>query len=292
MSAVRYQVLTTPPSAGYELLDSGESEKLERYGDIVLARPDPQALWPKRDAARWGAARAVFARRGMHGAWRIAPDVPKRWAIAFGGLEFWIAPTAFKHTGLFPEQESNWSWIRERITRAERPTSILNLFGYTGGATLAAAAAGARVCHVDGSTVAIRWARDNAERSGLGDRPVRWILDDARAFLKREVKRGVRYDGIILDPPALGHGSGGERWVIAEDLLGLLDLCRAVLTDHPICFLINGYASGYSALAYGNNLTPLVARHGGTVEVGELTIAESGDGARLLPAGIFARWRA
>jgi 23S rRNA (cytosine1962-C5)-methyltransferase len=170
-----------------------------------------------------------------------------------------------------------------------KKVSVLNLFGYTGGATLAVAQVGAEVCHLDASKTAIAWARENAEISGLAGRPIRWILDDAMAFVKREIKRGRQYDGIIMDPPAFGHGPKGEMWRIEENFIELLDLCKQVLSDRPLFFLINGYASGYSSVAYANNLLPLIKKYGGQIEKGELTIAESGSG-RLLPCGIFARW--
>ena len=229
-------------------------------------------------------------RDGKSTEWKVKPGTPEKWSIDFGSLKFWIRPTAFKHTGLFPEQLGNWEWFSNLIKKSGRKISVLNLFGYTGGATLAAAKAGAEVCHVDGSKTALGWARDNAELSGLADKPVRWILDDAMAFVKREIKRGRRYDGLIMDPPAFGHGPAGEMWKIEESFLPFLDLCQQVLTDQPLFVLINGYASGYSALAYENNLLNLQKKLGGKIEKGELTIQESKSG-RLLPCGIFARWQ-
>lgn len=286
-----YSILKINPSVDYELIDSGLGEKLERYGNVVVRRPDPQALWPKTCAdVEWDAAHATFTRDERNAAWNIKKGVPERWKINYGGLTFWIKPTSFKHTGLFPEQASNWAWIAECIRGANRPVSVLNLFGYTGGATIAAAAAGAEVCHVDGSKTVVSWARENATASGLADKPIRWILDDARSFVKREIKRGKKYDAIIMDPPAFGHGANKEVWKIENDLLELLQDARAVMSDNPLFFLVNGYASGYSAIAYENNLRGLFDGAGGEFEIGELTITES-KGARLLPAGIFARWR-
>jgi 23S rRNA (cytosine1962-C5)-methyltransferase len=285
-----YQVLKTQPSSDYELLDSGEGEKLERYGTVIVSRPDPQALWNKKlHQTEWNKAQAVFSRDNKNSGWEFKGKVPERWQIEFAGLHLWIKPTSFKHTGIFPEQKSNWEWFDNLIKKSDRAISVLNLFGYTGGATLAAAKAGAEVCHVDGSKVAITWAKDNAEISGLKDKPIRWILDDAAKFVEREIKRGRTYDGIILDPPAFGHGPKGEMWKIEDDFLPFLKTCFQVLSDQPLFFLINGYASGYSAIAYQNNLEYLVEKFGGSVEMGELTIAEKGS-ARLLPAGIFARW--
>jgi 23S rRNA (cytosine1962-C5)-methyltransferase len=282
-------ILTTPAGTGYALLDSGDNEKLERYGEYVFRRPDPQALWPQRlNAKEWNRAHATFEREGKKGDWQLAHNLPGRWEISFGNLQFWIRPTSFKHTGLFPEQLANWDWMRSTIMGAKRPVSVLNLFGYTGGATLACAQAGAEVCHVDGSKVAIQWGKDNALLSGLEDKPIRWILDDARTFVGREIKRGRKYDGIILDPPAFGHGPNKELWQIEDHLVPLLKMCRAVMSEQPLFFLINGYASGYSAIAYENNLQVLFGTQG-KYEKGELTIAEK-DSGRLLPCGIFSRW--
>jgi 23S rRNA (cytosine1962-C5)-methyltransferase len=291
----QYTILSTVPKKGYELLDSGDGEKLERYGDIIVARPDPQALWPKSlSEEEWKKVTAVFTRESTNAGWEFKKKIPERWQINFQNLNFWIKPTSFKHTGLFPEQSSNWKWIQEQIkirkSHTESPVTILNLFGYTGGATLAAAQAGAEVCHVDGSKSAVTWGRENAEISKLSDKPIRWIIDDAVVFVKREIKRGRKYDGIIMDPPAFGHGPNGEMWKIEDSFLPFLELCEQILTDKPLFFLINGYASGYSALAYQNNLERLVKKFGGTIEVGELTIQESKN-KRLLPAGIFARWK-
>lgn len=285
-------IVSTLPSIDYELLDSGDGEKLERYGKVIFRRPDPQSLWKKNLAEQvWNNADAVFLRDGRTTDWKIKPGTPEKWTIDFGGLKFHIRPTAFKHTGLFPEQEGNWNWMREKISQrieTQKEITVLNLFGYTGGASLACAQAGAQVCHVDGSKVAIGWARDNAELSGLKEKPIRWILDDAVEFVKREVKRGKKYDGILMDPPAFGHGPNGEMWKVEKDFVGLIDLCNQILTDKPLFFLINGYASGYSAIAYENNLQMLSKKYGGETEKGELTIGEKS--GRLLPCGIFARW--
>ena len=289
---MKYSILITEPSADYELLDSGEESKLERYGQYVLSRPDPGALWKKNLSEEvWKKADAEFARKGEKGEWKYKKELPASWNINFGGLALSIKPSSFKHTGLFPEQKPNWDWMRNILSRqVGRGTKILNLFAYTGGATLACAGAGAEVVHLDASKKALDWARENAEASGFSDRPIRWILDDALTFLKREVKRGNKYDAIIIDPPAFGHGPKDELWKIEEDFLKLFELCLSVLSDQPLFFLINGYASGYSPIAYQNNLEILVQKYGGVIEAGELTIKESQSG-RLLPAGIFARWK-
>ncbi len=324
------KILITKSEKDYELLDSGEGEKLERFGDIVLSRPDPQALWDKRlDNNEWKRANAYFSREGNDGKWNAkGGEELNKWGIDFGGLKFYIKPTAFKHTGLFPEQRVNWEWLANIIAKggseigtSSRPAElgksvldrfssdklrpfrssiseppeieILNLFGYTGGATLACAKAGAKVVHVDSSKAAITWANENAELSGLSDKPIRWILDDARVFVEREIKRGRKYNGIIMDPPAFGHGADNEIWKIEEHLLPLIKDCIKLLKDEPLFFLINGYSSGYSAIAYKNILFQLKDKFGGEIEIGELTIEESdieNKEKRLLPAGISARW--
>jgi 23S rRNA (cytosine1962-C5)-methyltransferase len=293
-----FLILRTTTTRDYELLDSGDGEKLERYGAVTLSRPDPQALWPKKlPENMWRGAKAKFARTEKSG-WRVEAGTPKEWNVAFGAMTFLVKPTAFKHVGVFPEQLANWEWSMDLIRRGlkekhplpgEEPLSVLNLFGYTGGATIAALLAGASVTHVDASKVAIEWAKKNAELSGVIDRPVRWMLDDARSFLRREIKRGKKYDAIIMDPPAFGHGAKGELWKIEQHLLDLFSLCKSVLSSTPLFFLVNGYASGYSAISYQNNLMEAMQGHSGSIEIGELTIEES-RAKRLLPAGIFARW--
>ena len=282
---------------GYELIDSGEGEKLERFGEFVMSRPDPQALWPKKlPETEWKKADAYFTRDAAGTDWSFRRELPPKWPIEFGGLKFWIKPTAFKHVGIFPEQSTNWEWLRGLITgqigkAAQNEVEVLNLFGYTGGATLACAQAGAKVVHIDGSKAAMSWARENAELSGLADKPVRWIIEDARSFVEREIRRGRVYDGIIMDPPAFGHGPDSELWKIEEHFLPLIENCKKLLKPSPLFFLINGYSAGYSPIAYENNLLPLKEQYGGEVEIGELAIEES-KSARLMPCGIFARWSA
>ncbi len=290
----------------YELLDAGAGEKLERYGEYVLRRPDPEALWQKTLSKEvWDDAQFRFVRNGPHTKWETTQDVPKEWNIAFGNFTFSIRPTSFKHTGLFPEQLSNWEWMERVITNykpaspagrlkitnegEETSPSVLNLFAYTGGATLACARAGAEVCHVDGSKTAVAWARENAELSGLKDAPIRWITDDVIAFLKREIKRGRKYECLVMDPPSFGHGPNDELWKIEEHFLELMDLCKQVLSDDPLFVLINGYTAGYSPIAYENTLKDMMNEKEGKIEIGELTIAQS-SADKLLPCGIFARW--
>lgn len=278
----------------YKLIDSGEGEKLEKFGSFLLSRPDPQALWRKNlSDAEWKNADASFSRSESSAEWTYKKGKLEKWSINFGGLKFWIKPTAFKHTGLFPEQKVNWDWMRGKIKEGsgseKSDLEILNLFGYTGGASLACAQAGAKVVHVDGSKSAISWARENAELSGLAHRPIRWILEDARVFVGREVKRGNKYDGIIMDPPAFGHGANKEIWKIEEDFLPLVEDCIKLLSKKPLFFIINGYSAGYSSIAYRNVLKVLIEKFGGNIEIGELTLPEEG-GDRLLPCGIYARW--
>lgn len=283
-------ILAVCPDDQYALLDSGDGEKLEKYGQYILSRPDPQALWRKRMSSKeWNKADAVFLRDGKSTEWKIKPNVPKKWAVELQGLKFWVKPTSFKHTGLFPEQSSNWYWLSGIILASKKPLEVLNLFGYTGGATLACAKAGAKVTHVDSSKVAVTWARENAELNGLQDKPIRWIIEDTVKFVKREIKRGHKYDGIIMDPPAFGHGAQGEMWKIEENFLDLLDLCKQLFPEKPSFILINGYSSGYSAIAYENALCE-ITENCGEIEKGALTIREQKT-ERLLPCGIFARWR-
>lgn len=302
-------ILITKSGSEYELLDSGEGEKLERFGKYILRRPDPQALWQKRlDENQWKDADAKFTRDSDNGnsdnksGWVFKKEIENKWQIDFANLKFYIKPTAFKHVGIFPEQSSNWSWLEEQVNRASGLESnkvdgaeVLNLFGYTGGASLVCAKAGAKVVHIDGSKSAITWGKENTELSGLAQKPIRWILEDARAFVTREIKRVRKYDGIIMDPPAFGHGPENELWKIEEHFLSLIADCILIMKDKPSFFLINGYSAGYSAITYENILLQLVAKFGGSVEIGELAIEESkieGKYRRLLPAGIFARWSA
>lgn len=310
------KVLATKPTADYELLDSGEGEKLERFGAYILRRPDPQALWAKQlSAEKWDAADAHFVQSGRSGNWKkkigatgsAGATMPDSWNIKLTDLTFSISLKNFKHTGLFPEQSGNWKWISETLsaasstagntsgatTIADRPLSVLNLFGYTGGATLAAAASktGVNVTHVDASKVSVAQASENAKLSGLENAPIRWIVDDALEFVKREARRGNKYDAIIMDPPTFGHGPNKEVWEIEKSLPQLISECKKILSDLPVFILMNGYAAGYSALAYKNNVADLLSDHisKGTIECGELAL-EAKNG-RQLPAGIFARWR-
>ena len=282
----------------YQLIDSGNSEKLERFGPFLLRRPDPQALYAKHlPESEWKKAHAAFEVASGKGKWKVTTgkEIPETWPVKIDSLTFSATLGSFKHVGVFPEQETNWKWLRETIQkRVEGGTkgtkvTILNLFAYTGGATLACLQAGAEVVHVDASQGIVDVAAKNAHLSNLSDKPVRWIVDDVKKFIARELKRGNKYHGIIMDPPAYGHGPKKEVWNIEEHLLPLIDDAKQLLTGDALFMLINGYSAGYSPIAYGNNILSL-EKKGGKVETGELTLVEEGSG-RLLPAGIFARWR-
>jgi 23S rRNA (cytosine1962-C5)-methyltransferase len=276
----------------YELLDSGENMKLERYGSVVVARPETQAIWEKRHPELWNDAHAVFAWGDSKGSWQMLRPLPEPWIVSWNEVHAVARLTAFKHTGVFPEQAPNWAWVEERIAALrtagiEKPR-VLNLFGYTGIATIAAAKAGALATHVDASKQSVAWARENAAESGIPEDGIRWLIDDALAFAKREQRRGNTYEGIILDPPAFGRGAKGEVWHIEEDLPELLTTLRELLSDAKgSFFLLNGYAAGYapqSFLQLAQGVFP-----GEDFEYGELRLAEK-DSDRVIPSGIYARF--
>ena len=281
----------------YELLDSGAGAngagaKLERFGPYRFVRPESGAIWPRALPEReWAAADGVFATADEEGAgrWEFRRPVDARWAMRYGELRFWAQPTPFRHLGVFPEQASQWDWMSGLIRTADRPVKVLNLFGYTGLATLAAAAAGASVTHVDASQKAMAWARENQTLSGLADRPIRWLIDDALKFVRREVRREARYDGLIIDPPKFGRGPKGELWKLEESLPELLDACRSLLSAQPLFVVLTVYAIRASAVGLQYLLEPVVAGHGGVIEVGEMGVAERGAG-RVLSSAIYARW--
>ena len=280
--------------SSYELLDSGSGMKLERFGDFVFSRPDPEALWEKKlPTSAWKKADASYERKGTVGEWKKSPSMPKSWNITYNDIVFELRPTSFKHVGIFPEQKIHWNWLEKKIksevsVRHENPVKVLNLFAYTGGASLVCARAGAEVTHVDSSTVAITWARKNAELSGMTEAPIRWITDDVLAFLRREVRRKNTYDVIVMDPPSFGHGTKGTLWKIENDFYELMNLAVSVLSDNPVAFVLNGYTAGYSPVTLRNNLFELKNQYGGSIESGELLISENNE--RLLPSGVFARW--
>lgn len=284
------QHLTTLPWSDYELLDSGENMKLERFGSVIIARPETQALWKKQKPELWETAHAVFAFRDKRGAWDVRASVPESWEVSWGDTRFSAQLTGFKHTGIFPEQAPNWEWLSARCRDVVRPDipKVLNLFGYTGIASVVAAQAGAFVTHVDASKQSLDWAHDNARRSGVGEDRIRWVLDDALAFVKREARRGVLYDGIILDPPAFGRGAKGEVWKIEENLPELLESLKSVFSDKPgSFFLINGYAAGYAPRSFAQAVESTFGATDG--DCGELFIQESSS-LRVIPAGIYVRF--
>lgn len=233
----------------YELLDCSDGERLERWGDVILIRPDPQIIWKdSQTAPEWNTAHARYIRSDKGGgAWDYRRKLPENWQIKYRDLTFLVKPTGFKHTGLFPEQAVNWDYCTELIKGENRPINVLNLFAYTGGATLACAAAGASVCHCDAVKGMVDWARTNAKLSGLSDKPIRWIVDDANKFIKREIRRGTRYDGIILDPPSYGRGTNGEMWKLEDSIFGLMQDITELLSDKPLFLLLNSYTTGLSA---------------------------------------------
>ena len=275
----------------YQLLDSGDGKRLERFGKFVLSRPDPQAIWKSRLSQKdWDLADAIFDRTSADkGIWRNNDKVPSQWIIRYKSLSLIAKLTPFKHTGIFPEQAAQWDFIMDKITEANRPINVLNLFGYTGASTLAAASVGAKVTHVDGSKPSVAWARENQKVSGLEDKPIRWIIDDAVKFVEREIRRGNKYDAIIMDPPIYGHGPSGEKWDFNLDFPKLLDNCRQLLSENPLFILVNAYAISSSALMLENVLGDYFKDLGGQIEVGELVLKEE-NSERLLSTGIFARW--
>jgi len=286
-------LLSSPRWRDYELLDSGNGVKLERWGPYRFVRPEAQAIWrPALPQREWQRADATFnADDAESGRWSYHRPVDAPWEMQYPGLRFWAQPTPFRHLGVFPEQADHWDWIRALIRRAARPVRVLNLFGYTGIASLAAAEAGAAVTHVDASKKTIGWARDNQALSGLADRPIRWILDDALKFVRREARRGQTYDGFVVDPPPFGRGPKGEIWRIEEHLPELLDGCRQLFGQQPLFFVLTAYAIRFSALGLHWVLDETTRGYGGTLEAGEAVLVERG-GGRSLSAAIFSRWRA
>lgn len=281
------QHLVSLPWSDYKLLDSGENMKLERFGEIVVARPETQALWRKQKPELWETAHAEFAFREKKGAWTMKKSVPESWQMSWKDARFLARLTGFKHTGVFPEQTPNWEWLAERISKLEKP-NVLNLFGYTGIASVVAAQAGAFVTHVDASKQSLDWAHENARLSNIPEDRIRWILDDALSFVKREARRGAKYDGIILDPPAFGRGAKGEVWKIEEDFTVLLESLKEIFSDKPgSFFLVNGYAAGYSPRSFAQAIEGVFGDTNG--ESGELHIKESSSD-RVIPAGIYVRF--
>lgn len=278
----------------YELIDIGNGEKLERWGDIILRRPDPQVIWPASDEKLWNKAHAHFQRSDSgEGSWKYYQEIPQEWNISYKDLIFHVKPMGLKHTGLFPEQAVNWSWIIDKIKSCKEPVKVLNLFAYTGGATAAAAYAGAEeVCHVDSAKGMVSWAKENIQLSGLEHCRVRFIVDDAVKFVQREVRRGRQYDGIIMDPPSFGRGPKGEVWKIENELYELVELCSQILSPHPLFFLINAYTTGLAPAVLSNILTvTLNKKYGGKTNAEEVGLPVTGT-ALVLPCGASGRWEA
>ncbi|MBQ9841663.1 MAG: class I SAM-dependent methyltransferase [Clostridia bacterium] len=276
----------------YELLDASRGERLERWGDIILIRPDPQILWdtPRRDP-RWKQAHARYHRSHTGGGqWERYRPIPDSWQIQYGDLKFALKPMGFKHTGLFPEQAVNWDLMASLIARENRPVRVLNLFGYTGAATLACVAAGAHVTHVDASKGMVAWGKENAVSSGLADKPMRWLVDDCLKFVQREQRRGNTYDAILMDPPSYGRGPGGEVWKLEEQIYPLVAECVKLLSDDPLFFLINSYTTGLSPSVMQYVLGSLLPQHiGGTLSADEIGLPVTASGL-VLPCGATALW--
>ncbi len=274
----------------YEVIDCSRGEKLERWGKYRLIRPDPQIIWDteKKDAG-WKHPNGHYHRSSKGGGeWEFF-DLPEQWSIRYKSLTFNLKPFSFKHTGLFPEQAANWDWFSEKIKHAGREIKVLNLFAYTGGATLAAAAAGAAVTHVDASKGMVNWAKENAKSSGLEDAPVRWIVDDCVKFAEREIRREKTYDAIIMDPPSYGRGPKGEIWKIEDNIHGLVKLCSRLLSDDPLFFLINSYTTGLAPSVLSYLLATELKRYRGQVSADEVGLPVSSNGL-VLPCGASGRW--
>lgn len=278
----------------YEVIDTSRGEKLERWGEYLLVRPDPQVIWDtKREHQGWRKMNGHYHRSAKGGGeWEFF-DLPQQWSISYQklGLSFHLKPFSFKHTGLFPEQAANWDWFSEKIRAAGRPVKVLNLFAYTGGATLAAAAAGASVTHVDASKGMVGWAKENASASGLASAPVRWLVDDCRKFVEREIRRGNHYDAVIMDPPSYGRGPKGEIWKIEDAVHSLVKLCAELLSEQPLFFLINSYTTGLQPAVLAYLLGTELGNRGGTVDAQEVGLPVSKNGL-ILPCGASGRWSA
>lgn len=271
----------------YELIDCSDGERLERWGKYILRRPDPQVIWKgERKSPLWNRADAVYTREGGGGRW-TKNNVPESWSVGYGELRFKIKTMGFKHTGLFPEQAANWDFCAELIRSAGRPVKVLNLFAYTGAASVSAAAAGASVCHVDAAKGMVAQAKENAALSGLADAPIRYIVDDCKKFIEREIRRGNRYDGIIMDPPSYGRGPSGEVWKLEDCVDELIKLAAKVLSDDPLFFIVNSYTTGLSSSAMGYIMR--LALPEGSIDCEELCLPVTQTGG-LLPCGATARW--
>jgi 23S rRNA (cytosine1962-C5)-methyltransferase len=276
----------------YKLLDAGNGEKVEQWGSFLLRRPDPQAIWPwtKNESIRKNVDAHYHRSKSGGGRWEYKREIPESWNIKYGNLTFKIEPMGFKHTGLFPEQAVNWDWMREKIIKAGKQISVLNLFAYTGGATCACLSAGASVCHVDAAKGMVLRAKENVRLSGLSEKPVRYIVDDCLKFVQREIRRGKHYDAVIMDPPSYGRGPNGELWKIEDELFILVDTIKNVMSPNPLFILVNSYSAGFSPQVPANILELCIkSKFGGKVSSEEIGIPIS-HSPIVLPCGSFARW--
>ena len=279
----------------YKILDMADGQKLERWGEVVLSRPDPQIIWKSKSfPSKWKEINAEYHRsKTGGGAWEFKKKMPKQWQVKYKKLIFNIKPMGFKHTGLFPEQAVNWDWMIEKIQKEKKnkkEVKVLNLFAYTGGATVACLSAGASVCHVDSSKGMTTWAKENVISSGLQDRPVRFIIDDVVKFVNREIRRGNKYDAIIMDPPSYGRGAKGEVWQFENNIYDLVELCSNVLSDDPLFFLINSYTTGISSQVLKNILNMVIdKKYRGEIDAGEIGLPME-NSKLILPCGIYGRW--
>ena len=275
----------------YEIIDMADGEKLERWGNYILVRPDPQIIWKEKSfESEWKKADATYMRSSIGGGnWNFKKKLPEVWQVKYKDLTFNIKPMGFKHTGLFPEQAVNWDWMIEKIKTAKREIKVLNLFAYTGGATVACLYGGASVCHVDSSKGMVAWAKENVISSNLQEKPVRYIVDDVIKFVQREIRRGKQYDAIIMDPPSYGRGTSGEVWQFENNISDLINLCMQILSDKPLFFLINSYTTGISAEVLSNLLKLNMRKYNGKIEAGEVGLPMKNSNL-ILPCGIYAKW--
>ncbi len=276
----------------YKIIDMANGQKLEKWGNIILSRPDPQIVWKNKNyPEEWKKADAIYSRsKTGGGSWEYKKKIPSSWQIKYRDLTFNIKPMGFKHTGIFPEQAVNWDWMRNKIEESNREIKVLNLFAYTGGATVACLASGASVCHVDSSKGMVTWAKENVQSSVLADRKVRYIVDDVVKFVNREIRRGNKYDAIIMDPPSYGRGANGEVWQFENNIYDLVELCTKVLSDKPLFFLINSYTTGISSTVLANILNlNIPKKYKGKIESGEIGLPMENSNL-ILPCGIYGRW--
>ena len=276
----------------YECIDAGNGEKLERWGNIILRRPEPQAMWPIEMDKKWNDVSGTYYRfKDGGGHWEFNESLPEYWTVNYKDLKFKVSPTNFKHTGLFPEQATNWDFMMDKIKNAGRPIKVLNLFAYTGAATMACSMAGADVVHVDAAKGMVQWAKENRDLCGLQDHFIRFIVDDCLKFVEREIRRGNKYDAIVMDPPSYGRGPNGEVWKLEHNLEYLVRKCTELLSDKPLFFLINAYTTGISSTVLYNILKLTVAaRYGGEIDNGEVGLPIKNNGL-VLPCGIYGRWQ-